>query len=354
MVPDETCKTAWVDGRALGYNPAWVETMTHDQLKGLVAHEVNHCAMGHPWRRQGRGMKRWNVATDKAINGILRECGFSLPSDGHFPTDEEKGKSAEWIHARLGDGDEEGQGGNGAGQGQGDGDGQGKPDPLGEVRDAPNEPDADGSPAPTEQEWKERTSGAAQYAKMQGKLPANMERLVQQALRARVDVRSLLLRFFSERATGDYSWTRPNVRYLAQGLYLPSLESHDLGEVAIMVDTSGSMDETSLGYARGIVEGVIDECAPSRVSVYYADAQVCNVEHFEKGEPLTWKPAGGGGTDFRPALEAIERDETPVCVVCITDLYGTFPSVAPNIPVLWLSSTEGLSAPFGETVFIDR
>ena len=356
MSPDPGCQTAWVDGRTLGYEPAFIESLTHEQRTALIGHEVMHCALGHPWRREGRSPKRWNVACDKAINTELQAAGFTLPPDAHYSQGDEVGKSAEWIAARLpdeGDGDGQGKGqGDGAGDGQGNG--QAKPDPLGEVRDAPTGADADGTPEPTEQEWKQRAAGAAQQAKLQGMLPGGMDRLVQQALRPRVDVRSLLLRFFSERSTGDYSWTRPNPRYLCQGLYLPALESKSLGEISVMVDTSGSVDETSLSYARAIVESVIDECAPLAVTVYYADAKVCKVDRFEQGEPLTWQPAGGGGTDFRPAQEAIEREGSAVCALCITDLYGTFPSIAPALPVLWLSTTEGMQAPFGETVYIDR
>jgi predicted metal-dependent peptidase len=92
--------------------------------------------------------------------------------------------------------------------------------------------------------------------------------------------------------------------------------------------------------------------------MYYADADVKHVDHFERGEALEWPGKdthiGGGGTDFRPALAAIESDETPVCVVCITDLYGRFPAEAPGLPVIWLSTTENKQAPFGETVYVDE
>jgi predicted metal-dependent peptidase len=355
MEPDPTCETGWVDGRTLGYNPTWIESLTHEQRISFIGHEVLHCACGHPWRREARSMKRWNTATDKAINSELKQAGFTLPPDAYMAEGDEVGKSAEWIAARLGDdSDGDNPGGAGPGDGQGDGEGQSKPDPLGEVRDAPTGTDADGTPEPTEQEWKQRAASASQQAKLQGMLPAGLDRLVQQSLRPRVDVRSLLLRFFSERSTGDYSWSRPNTRYLSQGLYLPAFESKALGEVSIMVDTSGSVDETSLSYARAIVESVIDECGPSAVTVYYADAKVCSVDRFEKGEPLTWRPKGGGGTDFRPALDAIDREGSAVCAICITDLYGTFPESAPSLPVLWLSTTDGMSAPFGETVYVDR
>jgi predicted metal-dependent peptidase len=355
MQADDTCETAWVNGRSLGYNPTFIDSLSHDKVTALLAHEVMHCAMGHPWRREARDAKQWNVACDMAINSELRESGFTLPDSAVYPDSADSGKSAEWHYARVQEKESDGdKPGNGQGNTPQQGQGPSIPDPLGEVRDAPNGPDSDGEPAPTEQEWKQRAASALQQAKMQGNMPGGLARQVSQALKPRIDVRSLLLRFFSERSTGDYSWTRPNSRYLSQGLYLPALESKALGEVAIMVDTSGSVNEVSLSYARSIVESVIDECSPAAVTVYYFDSKVASIDRFERGESLTWKPQGGGGTSFIPALEAIELDGTAVCAVCITDLDGTFPDNAPLLPVLWLSTDEDNTAPFGETVYIDR
>jgi predicted metal-dependent peptidase len=411
---DPTCKTAWVDGRTLGYSPAFVDTLSHDELLALVGHEVLHVALGHPWRRGARDHRKFNIAADKAINTLLRESGFTLPPDAYYAEGDEIGKSAEWIYDHMTDGDDEetqpeqdeeqeqeqdeeqdddGQPGNDSGDGDGeqDGDGDGDADSdaegdgkgqgpsestdeqdggtdgqgggagnsQGEVRDAPTSPDADGQPAPTEQEWKEAVSVAAKVANAQGNLPGSMGRAIAQALKPRVDVRSLLLRFMQERTAADYSWSRPNPRYMAQGTYLPALHSTQLGEVAIMVDTSGSIDDVALASARAIVQDVLDECNPAGVSLYFADTDVAHVERLDRGAPLAWEPKGGGGTDFRAALAAIESDESePVCCICITDLEGTFPTVAPELPVIWLATKETswsgqeLIAPFGETVYI--
>ena len=352
MKEDATCKTAWTNGREIGYNPRFIDSLTVTETQALLAHEVSHVANGHPWRRDGRDMKQWNVACDLAINGDLSDAGFKLPKGGLMPDSTQAGKSSEWIYARL----PESPNGGGSGQpgsGQGDDSRDGNGDPAGEVRDAPTGPDEDGDPAPSQEDWKQRTAAAAQAAKMQGKMPAGMQRAIEQALRPRIDVRSLLLRFFSERSTGDYSWSRPNPRYLSQGLYLPALESKTLGEIAVYIDTSGSMDPVSLRYARSVTESVIDECNPLAVTVYYGGADVCHVDRFEQGEPLTWNPKGGGGTSFVPALEAIEKQGNVVCAVFITDLDGTFPSVSPSFPTLWLATEDG-HAPFGETVYIDR
>lgn len=360
MQADPTCETAWVDGRTLGYNPAFIEPLSHSQLTALIAHEVMHPALGHCWRRDGRDPKMWNEACDVAINPQLRDAGFTLPDGALYPSQYglPDGKSAEWYYARIQQ--KESEQGNYSKQGNGQGaqgsqqskQGASKPDPLGEVRDAPSGPDSDGEPAPSEQDWKQKAASALQQAKMQGKLSGGIGRAVSEALKARIDIRSLLLRFFSERSNSDYSWLRPNPRYMAQGLYLPALESRSLGEVAVMVDTSGSVDESSLSYARGILEQVIDECNPAAVTVYYADSKVCRVDRFEQGEPLEWHPAGGGGTSFVPALKAIEEQGTAVCAVCITDLEGTFPASC-DVPVLWLATTSHI-APFGETIPLDR
>lgn len=385
MQPDPGCQTAWVDGRTLGYEPSFIDSLSHDQIVGLLAHEVSHCAMGHPWRRDGRDMKAWNVACDKAINPDLRDSGFKLPPDGLYATGPEQGKSAEWIYAHLQQSSPQPQ--PGAGQGQGAGQGKqpqqpgkapqqpqpqqpgqpspqpaqggqpggagddSQPNPLGEVRDAPSGPDADGSPAPSSEDWKQRVSRAAQAAKMAGKLPAGLAREVGRAIKSQVDPRALLHRFFTERATADFTWTKPSARYVCHGLFLPALESRELGEVAVMVDTSGSVSGPGLQRARGIVEDLLDECKPAGVTLIFADAAVQRVHRLEKGEPLTWEPKGGGGTDFRPAIKHIEEDGNFACAVCISDLEGTFPSYIPSVPFIWLSTEEDNVAPFGETVY---
>ena len=41
----ETCAT---DGERLFYNERFVESLPLDELMGVVAHEVMHCAHGHP------------------------------------------------------------------------------------------------------------------------------------------------------------------------------------------------------------------------------------------------------------------------------------------------------------------
>lgn len=349
LIPKEdvTCDTAWTDGRNLGYNPKFVESLSFAELVGLVKHEVLHCAMGHPWRRDGREHKTFNVACDLAINP---DCGI-LPKGALVPTAEQKGKSAEWIYARLPqpkpNGKQQGQGGQGNGTPQ---PGQGKNDPAGEVRDAPTGQDENGHPAPTEGEWKQKTAEALQAAKMQGSLPSGLARLVEASLGEKIDVRSLLLRFLTERTRADFNWNMPSRRYAHLGMYLPSLESTALGEVAVLCDTSGSQSQVSLNYARSIVEQVLDEVNPIGVTLYFVDTKIHGTQRMEQGDPLTWEPKGGGGTCFKSFFAEVERSEfPPVCIVAMSDLYASFPDSC-SIPTIWLTETKGGKAPFGEVV----
>jgi len=175
VIEDTSCQTAWTDGKSMGFNPAFVATLTSDQLIALIAHEVMHCACGHPWREGARQHRKWNEAADYAINPILVDAGMTLP-DGGLIDPAYHGKSAEWIYDRLPPSDpDDGPAGNG---------------PQGECRQAPAN-DNDDQPIPTEADWQQLTQQAIQAAKSQGKLPGSMLRDLERVTKPIVDWRSL-------------------------------------------------------------------------------------------------------------------------------------------------------------------
>src|SRR6516225_9202263 len=68
------------DGRHLFYNVEFLDTITSEELKGIIAHEVYHCALKHHIRRNGRDPKEWNQATDFVINPMVLKAGLELPT----------------------------------------------------------------------------------------------------------------------------------------------------------------------------------------------------------------------------------------------------------------------------------
>lgn len=97
LVEDRCCKTVWVDGVSLGYNPAYVEKITDLELQAVLCHDVLHVANGHCWRRGDRDFEDWNDACDYAINPILVESDFQLPADA-FLDPQFAGQCAEQIY----------------------------------------------------------------------------------------------------------------------------------------------------------------------------------------------------------------------------------------------------------------
>jgi predicted metal-dependent peptidase len=132
-----------------------------------------------------------------------------------------------------------------------------------------------------------------------------------------------------------------------------------MGPLAVVIDTSGSCDDTLVAQFGGELRGIFDDLSPARLTVLYADSRVAGREVFLPGDFVTLDPVGGGGTDFCPALAELEdEDDPPVAVVYLTDLYGTYPNAEPPFPVLWATTTnpdtlsEYYRPPWGEVVEI--
>jgi len=75
---DPTCKTAWVDGVSVGFNPEFIMGCTKGQRKFVAAHEVGHPMLGHHLRRGDRDPELWNQACDYVLNWMLKDGNFDM------------------------------------------------------------------------------------------------------------------------------------------------------------------------------------------------------------------------------------------------------------------------------------
>lgn len=353
LVADPSVETMTINGERIRYNPAFAESLTVKQAVGVLAHEVMHCALSHHTRKGNRDHELWNSAGDYAINPILISAGLELP-EGAFLDARFAGKSAEEIYRIL---DEERDPGEKPSDEPKSGEGGGDPGGCGSVEDPPpGDGKTEPSPADltaSEQNWKVATMQAAQAAKAQGALPGEIARLVEELRRPAVDWREALRRFFQASSPTDYRWTPPNRRLIAQGLYLPGLKDEALADVAVAIDTSGSIGQAELDQFAAELNSILEEAKPQRLIVIYCDARVAHVDEYEPSDfPVTLTAHGGGGTDFAPPFRWLDAaGVVPACMVYLTDLYGPFPA-DPGFPVLWGSTTKDKAAPFGETLYI--
>ena len=208
--------------------------------------------------------------------------------------------------------------------------------------------------AELEADWKTAASNAAMMADQQGNLPGGIKAAIDHNIDPGMPWYSLMADFVNRNAKNDYDWSRPNRRYVGNNIYLPSLISDELPEVAIVIDSSDSiysnLDELAKFAAE--VSGVL-AAYQTMARVYFCDTQIQSEEEYTTQDlPLKLEPKGGGGTDFRPVFESIEKEgHTPACLIYFTDLHcSRFPTEAPEYPVLWVSRTKGKEVPFGEII----
>ncbi len=355
--------TMATDGVSLFYNPEFVATLNTATLAGVLAHEVMHPALHHHVRRSGRNPRRWNEACDYAINPLLLNDGLRLP-EGVLVDARFRGMSAEQIYNLLDAGTEEASEPDGENQETGTVNG----DRLGTAgnSDEPSAPISDGgvgqvldaplsgenTPVPEEQarEWSIAASQATTLAVQAGKVPSGLARTLEGAAKASLDWREILRRLWSETTPADYSWTRPNRRHIWTGLYLPGVTREGVGEIAIAIDCSGSVNPRQLSLFEAEVRSILEGQRPERVHVLYFDSVVHRVDTYRAGERVDLTPLGGGGTDFGPCFAWLdEHGIMPQALVFLTDLYGNFPASAPSYPVLW-ASTGNQPAPFGQVI----
>ena len=241
------------------------------------------------------------------------------------------------------------------------------PSGTGEVMDAPaaSGEDAGASQGPPdvsaeEQAWDEAMHQALNLAKAQGKAPGAVEETIRDAHRSTLDWRSLLRRYMTDAAARDYSWSVPNRRFIDSGLYLPSIRSEGMGTLAVIIDTSGSVDSDALAAFWSEVREVAAEIEPERIVVLQVDAAVQDEEHYAPGElPDQIVVKGRWGTDFRPGFARLaEQGIRPAVCLYFTDLdCDRYPETEPAYDVIWAdySAAAGLSPeppPWGEHIKI--
>lgn len=123
---------------------------------------------------------------------------------------------------------------------------------------------------------------------------------------------------------------------------------HGIRRAAVVIDTSGSIvDRLLQTFISEINQLVVD--TGCELVLVDCDAEVQQISVHR--EPVCGYVArGGGGTDFRPAIDALRRMPLDVAVY-FTDLLGTFPEKRTAFPLLW-AVTQDLEIPFGQKLLL--
>jgi predicted metal-dependent peptidase len=362
---------AATDGSNLILNPDTFFNFSLDERVFIVAHEILHCVLNHcvlsmPLKRSGvvkyvdgtslpYDHQTMNRAMDYVINdtliadkiGKFPDCGLH---DTQIAT-----RADNFIDAykKVYEDDQKNGGkGQGPGQGQPGGGFDVTLDPgAGQGQDP-----AQAAQGRSQTEWDTAVAAALASAKMQGKLPANLERLLGEIVEPTVSWQDHIRAFFARRVgSGGYDWRKPDRRLILRDIYSPARAGNGCGTIVVAVDTSGSIGQKELDVFFGEMRGILDDVRPQQIHILWIDAKLHKVDTVDDAQDINaLKPHGGGGTDFRPAFDWIDdQPSQPDALVYFTDGMGRFPDSAPAYPVIWGNIFKQSRYPFGEVVEID-
>ena len=371
-VKPSPCGTACTDGTVLLYDPAFINPLPKEEVSGLLAHEIMHVVLLHPFRltKGYHDPHLSNVAMDYEINGYLDDYNkeYAVSNRGEIPFPLPKGAlidhqydgmAWEQIYEKLKQNPPPPPKGPGQPGQPGDGPPQpgdfGKVTAPGQTGDPDDGKDADGNPRPTkgEMDWQSIVAKAENIAKMMGNLPGRFAARLDKLRRPEIPWAEYLTRYFDAHSSDDYDARKPDRRYTGDDIYLPTLYSECMGEIVIAIDTSGSVYGELFQKFMGEVDDVLARLRPAKTTLLQCDTAITDVREYRPGDRVgvDFQMKGGGGTDFRPVFDWIEKSNVnPRVLVFFTDGYGAYPPRPPGYDVLWVDYGAYEKYPFGDVI----
>lgn len=329
---DNTIPTACTNGVEIRYNPQFYvsnDTMTR---VAILLHEILHVACEHMLRLGDRKPGKANRAMDYAINLMIKDSGFEVPSS--WLCDEQyRGMSWEAIYELLDDEPEDD-----------------KADDLVFGADLPG--------GNVKSQIDDMLVAAAQQSKMAGdepgSIPAELERYIERLTTTRVPWHRILNGCFTKLAKVDYSFVRPNRRFFTQDIIMPSRSGHTLSKGAVITDVSGSIMQDQFNVFVSNTADMFERHKPKELRFVQFDTKIRaddTVTSLKALEALKFR--GGGGTVIDPVMQWLEA-EKPEWAVIFTDGYFSPPKLNPKGRIYWvIYDNPAFSVPFGKVVHFD-
>jgi predicted metal-dependent peptidase len=187
----------------------------------------------------------------------------------------------------------------------------------------------------TEQEILRREVARAieEHYKSKGSIPAGLERFCERVQRKKeVPWHTLLRRTVKQviytSGSGDqFTYRRPNRRRQDSNFIFPSLV-RIRPRVAVVIDTSGSMDSIELKKAVQEVDSLLQEIR-SEITVLSVDAEVHTIQRIRNANHIQLE--GGGGTNMMVGIRtAATQKPKPNLIIVITDGYTNWDMQQPS------------------------
>lgn len=194
-----------------------------------------------------------------------------------------------------------------------------------------------------QQRWSDATEQSLFLMKSQGHDPGMFESFIQAYRRHKIDWRETLRDLIDDNTRVESTWSYPNRRFAASGMYLPGNQNAGCPPIYFAVDTSGSVSDHELSLVWTEVKAAAEAAQPDHIRVIQCDAAVHSDEQYECEDiPDQTMFKGRGGTAFSPVFELVNDEPIPpACLIYLTDLYcDDYRTLPFNYPVIWVATPD--------------
>jgi predicted metal-dependent peptidase len=348
QVWDPAIQTAAVDGITLWIAPDDFLALPEKQRVAELAHEILHVALSHMTRKGNRNHEIFNGAGDYMINLQLKDAGYEIGKNWLYD-DRFRDMTTEQIYDILYDEAQKNPtglfGANGPGSPSG-------PDLI--IPKNPGQLDAAAKAVA------DIVMKAGQMAKSANEQPGNaageIEKQLQSVINPKLPWNVIFQNYMNAICRDNFSWRRPNKRFLPDH-YLPTAFSEAICNIAIAVDSSGSVYDEEFGFFIAEIATIQSDLKPEKITLIDFDTRIRDIQEITEGTDCfrDLKFTGGGGTDVRETLKWA-KDNNPDVIAIFTDGEFSMPGdkYHPTCPVIWLIHDDPKwTAPFGEVVHYD-
>jgi predicted metal-dependent peptidase len=208
--------------------------------------------------------------------------------------------------------------------GEGDGQGDGDDDQKGKGSGRPKPMTAE-EKEELRREIKQNIINAARSAKGAGHgVPDSVDRMIEDITDPKMPWRELISTVLTSTIKTDYSFMRPSRRGWHLDAILPSQMPGEEIDIAVAIDTSGSISHDDLKVFLGEIQGIMDSFDGYKIHVFCFDTSVHNPENYSSqnmDDISDYVPGGGGGTDFTCIFDYLKEEAiVPTRLIVFTDM----------------------------------
>ena len=375
--------TAATNGRDVYFDPAFVESLTQEELRFVLLHETEHKALRQLSTYEflfKQNAQLTNIAADFVVNIRLQDAdkneGFiKMPKPTLDPNGKPlpqcidpkyRGWNTKQVYEDLRQQQKQ-QGGQGQKSKSGTRVGDGMPAGF-------DEHDIEGAEALTAEEKEQLKQDIDAAVRQGGLLAGNREggnsKLLDDVLESQIRWQEILAEFIKSVTKGrdNASWAKVNRRWVSSGLYLPSAVADRVGGLLIGGDASGSTwSGDQLAGFLGEAKAIIEDAQPEFVEFVWWDTAVQKVWRFEPdqyGDMINQikNIEGGGGTAPSCVTNWIKKEKKEyVAAIMLSDGYvgsdwGDWSGLGEggsDLPIMWVLNQKGITAPVGQTLYCE-